>query len=28
VLYVVDEGELNCEKIFKKGDKPTFLKTY
>ncbi|EGR29661.1 hypothetical protein IMG5_151310 [Ichthyophthirius multifiliis] len=28
VLYVVDEGELDCEKVFKKGDKATYLKTY
>ncbi|KAL4494637.1 hypothetical protein ABPG72_004539 [Tetrahymena utriculariae] len=28
VLYVVDEGELKCEKVFKKGDPPTFLKVY
>ena len=28
VVYLVDTGELDCEKTFKKGDKPTFLKTY
>ena len=28
VLYLVDSGELDCEKVFKAGDKPTFLKTY
>lgn len=28
MLYVVDEGELDCEKVFKKGDKATYLKTY
>ena len=28
VLYLVDSGELDCEKIFKAGDKPTYLKTY
>ncbi|EGR29177.1 hypothetical protein IMG5_161270 [Ichthyophthirius multifiliis] len=28
VLYFVDEGELDCFKIFKKGDAPTYLKTY
>ena len=28
VLYFVDEGELDCYKIFKKGDNPTYLKTY
>ena len=28
VLYVVDEGELDCEKVFKKGDKATHLKVY
>ncbi|KRX05579.1 Cyclic nucleotide-binding protein [Pseudocohnilembus persalinus] len=27
-LYVLDEGEASCEKIFKKGEKPVFLKTY
>ena len=28
VLYLVDSGELDCEKVFKNGDKPTYLKTY
>jgi cAMP-dependent protein kinase regulator len=28
VIYLVDTGELGCEKTFKKGDKPTFLKNY
>lgn len=28
VLYVVDEGNLDCEKLFPGNDKPTFLKTY
>ena len=28
VLYLVDSGELDCEKVFKAGDKPTYLKTY
>ena len=28
VIYLVDTGELDCEKTFKKGDKPTYLKTY
>ena len=28
VVYLVDTGELDCEKTFKKGDKPTYLKTY
>ena len=28
VLYLVDTGELTCEKVFKKGDPPTYLKTY
>ena len=28
VLYLVDSGELDCEKVFKKGDQPTYLKTY
>ena len=28
VLYLVDTGELDCEKVFKAGDPPTFLKTY
>ena len=27
-LYVIDEGELDCFKIFKKGEEPTYLKTY
>ena len=28
VLYLVDSGELDCEKVFKSGDAPTYLKTY
>ena len=28
VLYLVDNGELDCEKVFKAGDTPTYLKTY
>lgn len=28
VIYLVDIGELDCEKVFKKGDPPTYLKTY
>ena len=28
VLYLVDSGELDCEKVFKAGDPPTFLKKY
>ena len=28
VLYLVDTGELDCEKVFKAGDPPTYLKTY
>ena len=28
VLYLVDSGELDCEKVFKAGDPPTYLKTY
>ena len=28
VIYLVDVGELDCEKVFKKGDPPTYLKTY
>jgi len=28
VLYLVDIGELDCEKVFKPGEKPTYLKTY
>lgn len=28
VIYLVDTGELDCEKVFKKGDPPTYLKTY
>lgn len=27
-IYLVDTGELDCEKVFKKGDPPTYLKTY
>ncbi|MCQ2818783.1 MAG: cyclic nucleotide-binding domain-containing protein [archaeon] len=26
VIYLVDQGELDCEKVFKKGDPPTHLK--
>ena len=28
VLYLVDSGQLDCEKVFKAGDPPTYLKTY
>ena len=28
VLYLVDSGELDCEKVFKPGDPPTHLKVY
>ncbi len=28
VLYLVDNGELDCEKVFKAGDPPTHLKIY
>ncbi len=28
VLYLVDSGDLDCEKVFKSGDPPTYLKTY
>ena len=28
VLYLVDSGALDCEKVFKAGDPPTYLKTY
>ena len=28
VLYLVDSGELDCEKVFKTGNPPTYLKTY
>jgi len=28
VLYVVESGTLDCFKVFKKGQQPTFLKTY
>ena len=28
VLYLVDSGELDCEKVFKAGDPPTHLKVY
>lgn len=27
-LYIIDSGELICEKVFNKGDPPTYLKTY
>ena len=27
-LFVVDSGELECYKVFKEGDPPTYLKTY
>ena len=27
-MYVVDSGELACEKVFVKGNPPTFLKNY
>jgi len=27
-LYVVDNGELDCFKVFKKGDEAKYLKTY
>ena len=26
VIYLVDQGELDCEKVFVKGDPPTHLK--
>lgn len=28
VLFLVDQGELDCEKVFKPGDPPTYLLTY
>jgi len=28
VLYLVDSGDLDCEKVFKAGDPPTHLKVY
>lgn len=28
VLYVVDNGQLDCFKVFKKGDAEKYLKTY
>ena len=28
VLYVVDEGSLDCSRVMKKGEQPTYLKTY
>lgn len=28
VLYIVENGELDCTKVLKKGDNPTFLKNY
>ena len=27
-MYVIDQGELDCFRVFKKGDDPKFLKTY
>ena len=27
-LYIIDSGELVCEKVFNKGEPPTYLKTY
>ena len=27
-LFVIDSGELDCHKVFKEGDPPTYLKTY
>lgn len=27
-VYIIEKGELICEKIFNKGDPPTYLKTY
>ena len=27
-VYIIEKGELICEKVFKKGDPPTYLKTY
>lgn len=27
-LYVIDQGTLDCHKVFKKDEEPTFLKTY
>jgi cAMP-dependent protein kinase regulator len=27
-LYIIDSGELICEKVFNKGEPPTYLKTY
>lgn len=28
MLYVVEEGQLDCFKVFNKGEQPKFLKTY
>jgi len=28
VLYIVDEGQLECTRVMKKGEQPTFLKMY
>lgn len=28
MLYLVDEGKLDCTKVFKKGDEATHLKYY
>ena len=27
-VYIIEKGELICEKVFNKGDPPTYLKTY
>jgi len=27
-VYIIEKGELICEKVFKQGDPPTYLKTY
>ncbi len=27
-LYIIESGELICEKVFKEGESPTYLKTY
>ncbi len=28
VLYLIEQGKLDCFKIFRKGEEPTYLKTY
>ena len=28
VLYVIESGDLKCERVMREGEKPTFLKNY